>query len=272
MRVFEAWCVGLAACYYAVVLVCIVQMARIVYHGHPLRSFRVGFLLLSTAWMALKGIFWLNVQSWSLFGLVVFSELPPCGQMASYLFFLIFCAQHVHRKSWTVQGPRCWLAFVLANLATLGSVVGFTIPALIARHGEGSAATIESSSELRLGVVFSAAVYTVLCVCLACYGWLIWNQRNGSKAGSQHTTGARGGRSTDGPASASISFKTGFAKNNQKASGIVPVLFVASVVFLLRAAYDVLVATRLTMPIAIEAGNMRYVVPFYLLTDIFPTL
>ena len=78
-----------------------------------------------------------------------------------------------------MQGPRCWLAFVLANLATLGSVVGFTIPALIARHGDGSAGTIESSSETRLGVVFSAVVYSVLCVCLACYGWLIWNQRKG---------------------------------------------------------------------------------------------
>ena len=51
MQAFEAWCIGLAVCYYAVVLLCIVQTARIAYHGHQLRSFRVGFLLFSSTWM-----------------------------------------------------------------------------------------------------------------------------------------------------------------------------------------------------------------------------
>lgn len=275
MQAFEAWCIGLAVCYYAVVLLCIVQTARIAYHGHQLRSFRVGFLLLSTTWMALKGIFWLDVQNWSLLGLVVFSELPPCGQMASYLFFLIFCAQHVHRDSWAVQGPRCWLVFTLANLATLGSVVGFTIPALMARDSDSSAATTEQHRETHLGVIFSAGVYTVLCASLAIYSWLIWNQRDAAGAGSKlgsRNTGSRGGSPDSGSAFTQISFKTGFAKKNRKVSGIVPVLFAASAVFLLRAVYDLLVMTSFVTPIAIEQGKMSYVVPFYLLTDIFPTL
>lgn len=275
MRVFDGWCVGLAACYCAVVLHCIVQTARIAYHGHQLRSFRVGFLLLSTAWMALKGIFWLNVQRWSLLGLVVFSELPPCGQMASYLFFLIFCAQHVHRQSWAVKGPRCWLAFALANLATLGSVVGFTITALVERGSDSSAATAEPRKETQLGVIFSAAVYAVLCTSLGIYGWLIFNQRDAAGAGSK-TAGSRFAGPSGGPDGGSaltrVSFKTGFVKKDQKVSGIVPVLFAASAVFLFRTVYDLLVVTRFATPIAIEQDNMRYVVPFYLLTDIFPTL
>ena len=61
-------------------------------------------------------------------------------------------------------------------------------------------------------------------------------------------------------------------KKDQKVSGIVPVLFAASAVFLFRTVYDLLVVTRFATPIAIEQDNMRYVVPFYLLTDIFPTL
>lgn len=275
MQAFEGWCVGLAGCYYAVVLLCIVQTVRIAYHGHQLRSFRVGFLLLSTTWMVLKGTFWLNVQSWSLLGLVVFSELPPCGQMASYLFFLIFCAQHVHRESWAVQGPRCWLGFSLANLATLGSVVGFTIPALIARDSDSSAGTTEQRRETHLGVIFSAAVYTVLGASLAIYAWLIWNQPDAAGAGSKlrsRNSGVRGRSPENVSAFTQISFKTGFAKNNSKVSGIVPVLFAASAVFLLRAVYDVLLMTSFVTPITIEQGHMSYVVPFYLLTDIFPTL
>ena len=274
MRVFEGWCVGLAACYCAVALHCIAQTARIAYHGHPLRSFRVGFLLLSTAWMVLKGIFWLNVQRWSLLGLVVFSELPPCGQMASYLFFLIFCAQHVHRQSWAVYGARCWLAFALANLATLGSVVGFTISALIERDSDSSAAAAEARKETRLGVMFSAAVYAVLCTSLGIYGWLIFNQRDAAGAGSK-TAGSRfAGPSSEhgGPALTRVSFKTGFAKKNQKISGIVPVLFAASAVFLFRTVYDLLIVARFATTIEIKQDNLRYVVPFYLLTDIFPTV
>ena len=275
MQAFEAWCIGLAVCYYAVVLLCIVQTARIAYHGHQLRAFRVGFLLLSTTWMALKGTFWLNEQSWSLLGLVVFSELPPCGQMASYLFFLIFCAQHVHRESWAVQGPRCWLGFTLANLATLGSVVGFTIPALIAKDSDSSASTIEQHRETHLGVVFSAAIYTVLGASLAIYAWLIWNQPDAAGAGAQlrsYNSSARGGVLDNASVFTQISFKTGFAKNNSKVSGIVPVLFAASAIFLLRAVYDLLLMTSFVGPITIEQDQMKYVVPFYLLTDIFPTL
>ena len=43
-------------------------------------------------------------------------------------------------------------------------------------------------------------------------------------------------------------------------------------VFLLRALYDLLLATGLLAPMPIDQGHMQYAVPFYLLTDIFPTL
>lgn len=272
MRLFESWCMALAACYFAVVLLCIVQTTRIAYYGHRVRSFRVGFLVLSIGWMALKGVFWLSVQSWSLIGLVVFSELPPCGQMASYLLFLVFCAQHVHRQIWAVQGPRYWLAFTAANLATLGSVVGFSIPALLARDSDSSAASATERKETRLGMIFSVSIYAVLCASLATYAWLIWNQRDG--AGSMHGGRCTGARDEPDTRSlqAHISFKTGFVKKSKKASGIVPVLFVASGVFLLRAVYDLVLVTDLVTPITIKEDNMGYVVPFYLLTEIFPTL
>jgi uncharacterized membrane protein YgcG len=294
MRAHDGWCIALAACYFAVVLLCAVQVARIAYHGHQLRSFRVGFLALSLAWTALKGIFWLNVQGWTLLEWVMFSKLPTCGQMASYLFFLIFCAQHVHRKSWAVQGPRCWLGFALANLATLGSVVGFTVPALLEGDADGSAATAEQREETHLGLVFSAAVYAVLCVSLAMYGWLIWsrnqpaaanaaaaaakpggggNRRGGAvKGGAPASSGGGGGGGGGSSPLTKISFKTGFVKKDEKVSGIVPVLIAASVVFFLRTVYDALLATGAVLPLAITDGHMQYAVPFYLLTDIFPTL
>ena len=225
---------ALAACYYAVSLICGLQVSTILYYGHQLRSFRVGFLLLSLTWTALKGVFWLDVEGWTLLEWVLFSKLPTCGQLASYLFFLIFCAEHVHRSSWAEKhSRRCWLFFAAANIFSLGSVVGFTALALAGDDGSGSAATAEQQRDTTLGLVFSAAVYAILGASLAMYGWLIW-ARNlpasptaaaaaaaaaGSKRGSWAEPGSGGAA-----APTQISFKTGFVKKDEKVSGIVPVL------------------------------------------------
>jgi len=228
---------ALAACYYAVSLICGFQTATIAYHGHQLRSFRVGFLLLSLTWTALKGVFWLDVEGWTLLEWVLFSKLPTCGQMASYLFFLIFCAQQVHRRSWAEKhSRRCWLFFAAANLASLGSVVGFTVLALVAGNGgagggSGSAATAEQQEETTLGLIFSATVYTILGASLAMYGWLIWarNTPSPTTSAAAAAAAAAGSKRVSGAETApapptQVSFKTGFVKKDERVSGIVPVL------------------------------------------------
>ena len=134
----------LAAGYLAVALLCAAQTAAIAYHRHRFRSFRVGFLLLSLLWTAVKGAFWLREPAgWSLLELILLSKVPTAGQLASYLFFLVFCAQHVHRRSWqATHGRRCWGFFALANAASVGCVVAFGLLAS-AESGSGSAALAE---------------------------------------------------------------------------------------------------------------------------------
>jgi hypothetical protein len=88
-----------------------------------------------------------------------------------------------------------------------------------------------SSTEEVLGAVFAAVVYCAISSCLGVYAWLIWRQAEDSRANK-------------------VSFRTGFVKKDQKASGIVPVLGVAALIFGGRTIYVTLLAAGVASPCA----------------------
>ena len=94
-----------------------------------------------------------------------------------------------------------------------------------------STASVSKHTEEVLGAVFAAVVYCALSSCLGVYAWLIWRQAQDSRANK-------------------VSFRTGFVKKDQKASGIVPVLGVAALIFGGRTIYVTLLAAGVASPCA----------------------
>jgi hypothetical protein len=114
----------LAVCYGLVCLGCAWQVAVIWFHGHMLRSYRVGFLSLSGFWTVLRAAFWLNSSREAVVLMAIFDWMPTAGQLASYMLFLVFCEKQVHPRQWGRRSCRCWLMCGGATLASVATIIG----------------------------------------------------------------------------------------------------------------------------------------------------
>lgn len=121
--------------YSLIVLVCLVQIGRIVYYRHNRRSFQAGFLYLALAFAGLRVLYYLATLGYihdadesAMCVLVHVSyHLPLLCQFAMYTLLMLFFAYLCHRAQWAQSRFRfilyaallngLWLVFYATRLA-----------------------------------------------------------------------------------------------------------------------------------------------------------
>jgi hypothetical protein len=231
--------------YLVVCVACAAQVTVTWWRGHSMWGFRVGFLALSSFWTLLKGVAWLSLSSLPAgFAGIIGGSLPTVGQLASYLFFIGFCAQQVHSATWGQHSVRFWVLFATAMVTAMGATIVFgTVVGSQNDSSSGAGWDPQKSEEvLRFEEALSAAVHSLLATLLAVYGWLVWRGHR-----VKHAT------------TLNVSFRTGFVKPDDRVSGIVPILFAVSAAFAARTVYDVLLAASVVPPVKLstEEGDPK---------------
>ena len=132
---------------------------------------------------------------------------------------------------------------------------------LVSNYESSDGSSSAFTKDQRLAAAFSALVHCLLCSALSTYGWLIWRRNSSSETKP-------------------VSFKTGFLKQNDKVSGVVPLLLFAAFIFGARSVYDMLLVAGDFAPIVFsvlwstseQSTMLKYVAPYYLGADLLPTV
>jgi len=161
---FASYSFVLAILYVVITLVCVFQLARILYFRHNLLHYQFGFLLYTLVWTLLRGLFWMFLP-WKSEIELVLQGTAILLQFSTFTFLVLFYVQMIHkgRGEWSGMRTRSVGLFAAVNFLFL---LAFLVTIIFA-HYYGPEDVLGGA----VHAYFVAAMYLLLSAGLAYFGW-----------------------------------------------------------------------------------------------------